>query len=434
MANAKKNNITHVPAHSDAGHEFSLQPVIANEINPNNDKVEEITMKQPNLVIIEKFLKSNYSFRYNLVTSRIEFKSIKASDFELLNDYKLNSIYRKMKLNHINTSTGELRSIINSDFVKEYDPFISYFEGLPVWDEQTDYVNELAETVTTTNNNLWKICLRKWLVGMVGCAINENIISHQVLLLVGGQGVGKSSWILGLIPDKLKAYRFSGTLNLHSKDSLSMLSENILINCDEFESFNKASVAQFKEIVTKSVIKVRKAYGYNSENYVRRASFTGTANTSDILHDESGSRRFMIFTAKTINYKHNVNIDNVMAQAYALYKSGFEYWVSGDEINELSMNNDYYSNTTLEEELLLAYFVAVSKDEATLYLSTTDIASNLSEYRKINITNAFKQNLGKALAKHKFVRVKRNGRWVYALKNKPFQISTSFSLAGVKEN
>ncbi|NBU06041.1 MAG: virulence-associated E family protein, partial [Sphingobacteriia bacterium] len=174
--------------------------------------------------------------------------------------------------------------------------------------------------------------------------------------------------------------------------------------------------------------------GYNSENYVRRASFTGTANTSDILHDESGSRRFMIFTAKTINYKHNVNIDNVMAQAYALYKSGFEYWVSGDEINELSMNNDYYSNTTLEEELLLAYFVAVSKDEATLYLSTTDIASNLSEYRKINITNAFKQNLGKALAKHKFVRVKRNGRWVYALKNKPFQISTSFSLAGVKEN
>jgi predicted P-loop ATPase len=434
MAKLTKNKSTQTHLLQTQEHELNVLPDLARKVTQSIDNPEEITIKLSAQVILENFLNKHFCFRKNIVTSRIEFKPINASEYDLLNEYNLNSIYRMMKLNRINTNISELRAIVNSDFVKKFDPFVSYFENLPIWDEKTDYIDELAETVTTTNNNLWKICLRKWLVGMVGCAIDENIISHQVLLLVGGQGVGKSSWVLGLIPDKLKAYRFSGTLNLHSKDSLSMLSENILINCDEFESFNKVSVAQFKEIVTKSVIKVRKAYGYNSENYVRRASFTGTANTSDILHDESGSRRFMIFTAKTINYKHNVNIDNVMAQAYALYKSGFEYWVSGDEINELSMNNDYYSNTTLEEELLLAYFVAVSKDEATSYLSTTDIASNLSEYRKINITNAFKQNLGKALAKHKFVRVKKNGRWVYALKNKPFQISTSFSLTGVQEN
>jgi hypothetical protein len=58
----------------------------------------------------------------------------------------------------------------------------------------------------------------------------------------------------------------------------------------------------------------------------------------------------------------------------------------------------------------------------------------LAEHQKFNITNSFKQNLGKALAKHKFVRVKKNGRYVYALKNKSIPISTSFSLTGVNEN
>jgi len=434
MAKLTKNKSTQTHLLQTQEHELNVLPDLASEVTQSKDNPEEITVKLSAQVILENFLNKHFCFRKNVVTSRIEFKSIKESEYDLLNEYNLNSIYRMMKLNRINTNISELRAIVNSDFVKKFDPFVSYFENLPVWDEKTDYIDELAETIQTTNNNLWKICLRKWLVGMVGCSIDENIISHQVLLLVGGQGVGKSSWVLGLIPDKLKAYRFSGTLNLHNKDSLSMLSENILINCDEFESFNKASVAQFKEIVTKSVIKVRKAYGYNSENYVRRASFTGTANTSDILHDESGSRRFMIFTAKTINYKHNVNIDNVMAQAYALYKSGFKYWVSGDEINELSLNNDYYSSLTFEEELLLKFYEPIPENQTKLFLSTTDIASNLAEHQKLMITNKIRNNLGKALAKHKFVRVKKNGRYVYALKNKSIPLSTSFSLAGVQEN
>jgi len=69
-----------------------------------------------------------------------------------------------------------------------------------------------------------------------------------------------------------------------------------------------------------------------------------------------------------------------------------------------------------------------------LFLSTTDIASNLAEHQKLIITNSFRQHLGKALAKHKFARVKKNGRYVYALKNKSIHISTSFSLAGVNKN
>ena len=107
MATVRKNKKTQAPA--DAGAELIVMPNSDSEATPSNDNSEEITVKLSTQVILENFLNKHYCFRKNVVTSRIEFKSIKASDFELLNDYKLNSIYRKMKLNRINTSIGELR-------------------------------------------------------------------------------------------------------------------------------------------------------------------------------------------------------------------------------------------------------------------------------------------------------------------------------------
>jgi hypothetical protein len=117
-----------------------------------------------------------------------------------------------------------------------------------------------------------------------------------------------------------------------------------------------------------------------------------------------------------------------------LFNNGFKYWFDGAEIDEITAHNEEFQSLTFEEELLLKFYERIPEKETKLFLSTTDIASNLAEHQKVNITNSFTQNLGRALNKHKFVRVKKNGRWVYALKNKPFQISTSFSLAGVKEN
>jgi hypothetical protein len=73
----------------------------------------------------------------------------------------------------------------------------------------------------------------------------------------------------------------------------------------------------------------------------------------------------------------------------------------------------------------LTYYEPIPKEMASLFLSTTDIASNLAEFRKFSMTNAAKQNLGKALQKHKFLRLKKQGRYVYALKLKPIKISTT---------
>ena len=49
-------------------------------------------------------------------------------------------------------------------------------------------------------------------------------------------------------------------------------------------------------------------------------------------------------------------------------------------------------------------------------MNATDIMVYLSNFVKIASSNATKQNIGRALTKHDFRRVKRNGLQVYAVK------------------
>jgi predicted P-loop ATPase len=416
-----KQNTPQLPAQSGAEASDLLNQ--ADEVMPSADNPQEVTIKLPAIVVIEQFLRKHYEFRYNEIISRIEFKPKAAANFELLNDYKLNSIYRDLKLNRIKTSVSELRAIINSDFVPMFNPFKDYFENLPQWDGQTDYIADLAATVSTTNDELWAKCLKKWLVAMVGSAIQEDIVNHTVVVFSGPQGIGKSTWILNLVPAELKNYVFSGTINPSSKDALVQISECILINMDELETMSKSQIGELKEMVTKAAVRIRRAYGFHVENMPRRASFSGSVNDKEFLNDSTGSRRFLSFEITSIQYNHGINMVQVFSQAYALLQTGFQFWFDGAEIQEIAANNEQFQSVTFEEDLLLSHYQPVAKEDATLFLSTTDIASNLAEHRKFNITASTKLNLGRALHKHKFVRVKKKGRYVFAVKAKPLNLT-----------
>jgi predicted P-loop ATPase len=355
----------------------------------------------------------------------LEYKIKESKEFISLNDYKLNSVFRDLKTNRINTSISELRAILNSDFVPTYDPFVSYFDSLPIWDTKPDYIETLAATISTTNDDLWKRCFKRWLVAMVASAIDEMIVNHTVIVFSGKQGLGKTTWLLNLIPKELKKYVFSGTINPSNKDTLIQISECILINLDELESLSKSQIGELKELITKQAIRIRRAYGFHSENLVRRASFAGSVNDKEFLNDSTGNRRFLCFEVLNIQYEHGINMDQVFSQAVHLFKSGYQYWFDKKDIEEISANNDQFQSVSFEEELLLTYYEPIPKEMASLFLSTTDIASNLAEFRKFSITNTTKQNLGKALQKHKFLRLKKQGRYVYALKLKPIKTSTT---------
>jgi hypothetical protein len=382
----------------------------------NDDEDDEDKPKRTQIDRLEMFLTERYVFRHNIVSGKLEFQYFGKKKWNVMNDFIENSMLRECLKGRIKTNLSSLRNLLYSDFCQLFNPFEDYFFNLPTYDEKTDYITQLANTITTTKQELWQQCFKKWLVAMVGCVLDEKVINHTVIVFSGKQGLGKTTWVERLVPKQLKEYLFSGTINPNNKDTLVQLAECMLINLDELENLNRSEIGSLKEIITKTQIRMRKAYGHNNETMPRRASFAGSVNTAQFLNDSTGSRRFLCFELEGIQYQHDVDINLAFSQALFLFKSGFRYWFDQEEIKSITENNEQYQLHSPEEELLLTWFEPCEREKASLFLNASQIGAKLAERAKINLNDGTINKIGKALKKHNFVRLMRNGSPVYALK------------------
>ncbi len=385
--------------------------------NPEVQVEEPVKKKKKKNVIdqIEQYLTSCTTMRYNIVSGIIEVKNTITQEFMPLDDYLENSLLRGLLKNNIPCNSTRLKSIINSNYSKKYDPFKEYFNQLPSWDGETDYILQLSQTISATDNQFWQNCFKKWLVASVASLLTPKIVNHTAIIFSGPQGVGKTTWMENLCPPALRSYLYSGTINPTNKDTLIHLTECWLINMDELENMNRTEIGTLKEVITKSTIRTRRAYGHNNETLPRRASFMGSVNTSQFLNDSTGSRRFLCFEVIDIDYKNQIDIDNVYSQALALFHQGFKFYFDKNEIGEITANNEQYQVKTIEEELLLTWFRKPEPNETPLYLPTSQILHKLTIYSKVSTTTGNAITLGKALKKHNFQRIKKKGNYVYSV-------------------
>jgi len=386
-----------------------------------DDDDDEDKPKPTQIDRLELFLSTRYVFRHNMVSGKLEFQYFGKKKWNVMNDFIENSMLRECLKGRIRTNLSSLRNLLYSDFCVLFNPFEDYFFNLPSYDEKTDYITELANTITTTKQDLWQQCFKKWLVAMVGCVLDDKVINHTVIVFSGKQGLGKTTWVEKLVPKPLKEYLFSGTINPNNKDTLVQLAECMLINLDELENLNRSEIGSLKEIITKTQIRMRKAYGHNNETMLRRASFAGSVNTAQFLNDSTGSRRFLCFELEGIKYQHDVDINMAFSQALFLFKSGFRFWFDQEEIKSITENNEQYQLHSPEEELLLTWFEPCSKEEATLFLNASQIAAKLADRTKLNLNDGTINKLGKALKKHNFIRLMRQGKPVYAVKEYSYE-------------
>ena len=381
---------------------------------------------------LELFLSTRYVFRHNIVSGKLEFQYFGKKKWNIMNDFIENSMLRECLKGRIKTNLSSLRNLLYSDFCPLFNPFEDYFYNLPKYEPDSslpfgegwggvDYITELANTITTTKQDLWQQCFKKWIVAMVGCVLDDKIINHTVIVFSGKQGLGKTTWVEKLVPKQLKEYLFSGTINPNNKDTLVQLAECMLINLDELENLNRSEIGSLKEIITKTQIRMRKAYGHNNETMPRRASFAGSVNTAQFLNDSTGSRRFLCFELEGIKYQHDVDINRAYSQALFLFKSGFRFWFDQEEIKSITENNEQYQLRSPEEELLLTWFEPCEREKANNFLNASQIAAKLAERAKITITDGTINKLGKALKKHNFIRISKKTGYVYALKELTYE-------------
>jgi predicted P-loop ATPase len=383
----------------------------------SEDNLPQQTQPVGKLYEIRKYLTDNFDWRYNVIVNKVEFKKKDESEFQQMRDNDYNSRLCDLLDRNIQCDMNKLRTVLKSDFLTKFNPFSEYFFNLPEWNpDMPDYIELLGNTVTTANQELWLKCFKKWIVALTASAIDEIVVNHCMLVLTGGQGLGKTTWLTNLIPSSLQDYIMCGVPNLSDKDSKVQMSECILMNLDELGVLNTTKLNQLKEMITNNRIRLRKAYGYTIENYPRRASFCGSANERQFLTDTTGNRRFLAFDALNIDYQKKIDLDLVYSQAIHLYKNHFKFYFTKEDIAEINVHTDSFRLMSIEEEALMANFnPALFTDENVVFMTATEITRFLSRNERIPMGNASIQRMGKSLYKNGFLRRKVSDRYKWAV-------------------
>lgn len=191
---------------------------------------------------------------------------------------------------------------------------------------------------TEDPQGLFDMCFRKWLVAMVASLLDKEVVNNVIMVLIGRQGIYKTTFFNYLLPEELRPYFYTKTnSDTMTKDDRLSLAEYAIICLEEIDSMRTPELNQLKALVTTKTINERAAYSRYKENRAHIASFCGTGNNMQFLTDQTGNRRWLPFEADYIDDPRTVRYDyqGIYSQALALWRSGMAYWFNGSEINTM---------------------------------------------------------------------------------------------------
>ena len=308
-----------------------------------------------------EWLEENYlnygSLRHDIVTDRLQIKAYKPTPcpslkgreegdgllaignrqetWRNLTDKDINTmVCQCVAEKGVNISTNEMWTALKSDMVPAVHPLRAWLDGLrPYTADQPDWIDMVAQQVRVKpsgeeakgdkarGEELWRACFKKWFVAMVASWMKDEVVNHTVLVLVGRQGIFKTTWLDKLIPPELRAYSsklpLSGQI---SKDDRLRLCENGMLNIDELDAMCGREMNIVKSLLTSTDVNERAAYGRLKERRVRLASFCASTNKREFLTDITGNRRWLPFEVESIQNPFHTIIpyERLYAQAKAL--------------------------------------------------------------------------------------------------------------------
>ena len=325
----------------------------------------------------------------------------------------------------VNISTNEMWTALKSDMVPSVHPIRAWLDGLPPYTpDQPDWIDWLAQQVRVKpsgeeakgdkarGEELWRACFKKWFVAMVASWMKDEVVNHTVLVLVGRQGIFKTTWLDHLIPPELRAYSsklpLSGQI---SKDDRLRLCENAMLNIDELDAICGREMNIVKSLLTSTDVNERAAYGRLKERRVRLASFCASTNNREFLTDVTGNRRWLPFEVESIQNPFHITLpyELIYAQAKALVESGrFIYWFDLEDIEQLEKHNEEFRAQDSEEQLLPILFDVPAEGKGE-FMTTAEISDKLVTYGGIKKPMALNR-LGVLLGKAGYRTVTRGSR------------------------
>ncbi len=352
------------------------------------------------LARMEEFLKRRYEFRKNEIIGEVEYREKHSFCFrfrpvtpEVLNGICLNAMEEGLDI-----WDKDVRRYIYSPRVPNYNPLEEFLYNLPGWDGK-DRIRALADTVPTSDPE-WRNRFYVWFVSMVAhWQKTDRLYANSLVpVLVGGQGISKSTFFRLLLPPVLRDYH-AESINLENKSEAELLmAQNVLITIDEFDRLSRKYQADLKHLIQKPEVKIRRPHQKTFQQMRRLTSFSATANPMELLTDPTGSRRYVcVQVMGPIDVSSPLEYEQLYAQALHAIRSGERYWLNTEEEQLLTQSNVGFQDEVLEMQYLFSYFRLPEAGEKEERFTSVELLDIISERSKRKFSNTSACRFGKML-------------------------------------
>lgn len=231
-----------------------------------------------------------------------------------------------------------------------YHPIKDALEGAKLtYNPDYDYIADLedtligSETASNGTEDMKSDYITKWLVGCMA-KIYRPGAQNLVLVLKGGQGIGKSRWLMRLIQGFGYPGLFGeGHINPENKDHVLFHLHHFIYHVPELEGVtSKREVGAMKDFFTKTEVSLRAAFARGLTRGYSVCNFCASVNDDEFLLDLTGNRRYLVLDVDKIDHIHKIHMPHVFLQAKELLDNGYKYWFEGASIDRLNERNQQF--------------------------------------------------------------------------------------------
>ena len=292
---------------------------------PNEENVRTILRYDPRLTD---------SIEYNIFSDRLLYEGEEIDDevltelrFWLADEYNMRNKFGNL------IDAGTLQTVLHwYGRQKKIDPLKDYLLGLK-WDGQERLKNLFHCYFGSNDTELVQQIGIKWAVSCVARGLVGGAKVDTVLVLVGKQGVKKSSALRALAGADL----FSDShLDIRSKEAYQLIhSSGVWIwELAELQAIKTRDAENVKMFLSSQKDRYRPSYGRLPVTKDRRVIFTATTNEVSFLQDDENRRFWPIQVGDFIDLDGlRKDRNQLWAEAVALYNDGSNWWLD-DKYND----------------------------------------------------------------------------------------------------
>jgi predicted P-loop ATPase len=212
-----------------------------------------------------------------------------------------------------------------------YHPVREYLDTVKAIDHGGSAINHVASDCLGLSEPLDQRILKLWAISCVARAMRPGCQVDTVLVLVGGQELGKTSFFRIMAGSGPTGEKFYGNtrmdLERKTENALMQLHSRWIYEWGELASIRQAQVEDVKNFISSPSDVFKMPYARTVSEHLRHTVIVGSTNTVGFLRDATGERRFwpVEITGSIPLDKLSDARDDFWAEALARYEAG-EAW------------------------------------------------------------------------------------------------------------